>query len=67
MKDKPTKEQFLDFVSIQKSGVTNMFAADVVCAMSTHGLTINNCLYIYDHYDELREEYMNESESRQGV
>jgi hypothetical protein len=57
MKVKPTKEQFLDYMSVQKSGVTNMFAADVVCAFSTKGLTINNCLYIYDHYDELIKEY----------
>lgn len=54
---KPTKEQFLDYIDIQKSGITNMYAADVVCAFSEVGLTIENCLYIYDHYDELMEEY----------
>jgi hypothetical protein len=57
MKEKPTKEQFGDYLAVQKSGVTNMFAADIVCAFSTHGLTVNHCLYIYDHYNELMEEY----------
>ncbi len=56
-KDKPTKEQFKDYVVIQKSGVTNMWAIKVVCDLSTTGLTTDICLYIMDHYDELREEY----------
>lgn len=54
---KPTKAQFVDYLAIQSSGITNMYAADVVCALSERGLTIDNCLYIYDHYDELMEEY----------
>lgn len=56
-KDKPTKEQFKDYVRIQKSGVTNMWAIRTVCDLSTTGLTTDICLYIMDHYNELREEY----------
>ena len=54
---KPTKEQFKDYVRIQKSGVTNMWAIRTVCDLSTTGLTTDICLYIMDHYDDLREEY----------
>lgn len=56
-KDKPTKEQFKDYVRIQKSGVTNMWAIRTVCDLSTTGLTTDICLYIMDHYNELRDEY----------
>ena len=56
-KTKPTNEQFHDYVRIQMSGVTNMYAIDVVCALSYTDLTRENCFYIMDHYDELREEY----------
>lgn len=56
-KDKPTKEQFKDYIFIQKSGVTNMWAIRTVCDLSTTGLTTDICLYIMDHYSELKEEY----------
>lgn len=56
-KDKPTKEQFKDYVFIQKSGVTNMWAIKTVCDISTTGLTTDICLYIMEHYSELEEEY----------
>lgn len=55
--NKPTKEQFKDYVRIQKSGVTNMWAVRTVCDLSTTGLTTDICLYIMDHYSELKEEY----------
>ena len=54
---KPTKEQFKDYVRIQRQGATNMWAVRTVCDLSTTGLTTDICLYIMDHYDELREEY----------
>ena len=54
---KPTKEQFEDYVFIRDSGVTNMWAVDVVCSMSTTGLTTDICLYIMKHFEELAEEY----------
>lgn len=54
---KPTKEQFKDYVRIQRKGVTNMFCINNVIGLSSTGLTTDICLYIMDHYDELREEY----------
>lgn len=57
MSDKPTKEQFADYVRIQMSGVTNMFAINRVCELSRTNLTTDICLYIMDHYEELEEEY----------
>lgn len=60
-KDKPTKEQFENYVFIQKSGVTNMWAVNIVCQLSTTGLTEDICLYIMKHYKELEEEYGRES------
>ena len=56
-KDKPTKEQFKDYVRIQMSGITNMFAIRNVCEMSTTGLTTDICLYIMENYEKLMEEY----------
>lgn len=56
-KDKPTKEQFEDYVRIQMSGVTNMFAIRNVCELSYTNLTTDICLYIMSHYEELMEEY----------
>lgn len=54
---KPTKEQFKDYVRIQKSGVTNMWAIAYVCALSHSGLTKDICFYIMEHYEELMNEY----------
>lgn len=55
--NKPTIEQFKDYVRIQKSGITNMFDINMVCALSHAGLTRENCFYVMDHYEELMEEY----------
>ena len=55
---KPTKEQFIGYLEVQKSGVTNMLAIDLVCVLAAgSGLTRENCIYIYGHYGELCEEY----------
>lgn len=54
---KPKKSQFMDYVRIRNSGVTNMFAVDVVCEYSHTGLTKENCLYIMNHFMELADEY----------
>ena len=56
-KDKPTKEQFEDYVRIQRQGVINMVCINNVIGLSSTGLTTDICLYIMDHYNELREEY----------
>lgn len=59
---KPTREQFETYVAIQKSGVTNMYATKVIyeIALDVFGveLTEENCIYIYDHYSELVDEYL---------
>lgn len=56
-RQKPTKEQFEDYVAIRDSGMTNMWATNVVCALSDTGLTQGMCLYIMEHFGELAEEY----------
>ena len=56
-KDKPTKEQFKDYLFIRDSGVTNMWAIRKVCELSTTGLTTDICIYIMTHFEELEEEY----------
>ena len=56
-KIKPTKEQFHDYLRIQYSGVTNMFAINIVCDLSYEGLTKPICMYIMDNYEQLLEEY----------
>lgn len=45
---KPTKEQFAGYLRVQKSGVTNMFAVDLVCRLAGNGLTRENCMYIFE-------------------
>lgn len=54
---KPTKEQFEDYVEIRNSGLTNMFATNIVCSLSCTGLTKDICLYIMGHFEELASEY----------
>ena len=55
--NKPTKEQFKDYLVVQVSGITNMLASNIVCSYSLHHLTKAHCLYIYEHYQELVDEY----------
>ncbi len=55
--NKPTKEQFMDYVRIQKSGVTNMWCIRRVVQLSRSNLTTDICLYIMDNYAELEKEY----------
>ena len=57
---KPSKEQFLDYISIQESGITNMIAINEVCRHSTEGLTHEMCIYIMEHYADLRKEYLDD-------
>ena len=54
---KPTKEQFEDYVAIRDSGVTNMFDVRTVCGLSDTGLTRELCLYIMSNFMELAKEY----------
>lgn len=57
IENKPNLEQWKDYLAVQKSGVTNMIRASVVCSYSKHGLTCENCYYIYENYTELCDEY----------
>ena len=57
MDNKPSKEQFEDYVAIRASGVTNMFDVPCVCRLSITGLTHHICLYIMDHFTDLAAEY----------
>ena len=61
---KPSKEQFEAYVTIQRSGVTNMFDVNTVrnLAIDILGVYLDKpqCLYIYKHYDELMDEYKDE-------
>jgi hypothetical protein len=50
-----TKKQFDAYESVRKSGVTNMFMVPVV--MQYSGLTKDQCLYIMQHYRELKDKY----------
>jgi len=50
-----SKEDFEAYVRVQRSGVTNMFAVDLVSKLS--GLTRDKILYIMDHYRELSKRF----------
>ena len=54
---KPTAEQFHDYVAIRDSGVTNMWAVDTVCCLSSTGLTRDICMYIMGNFEKLIDEY----------
>lgn len=54
---KPTEAQFVEYVEIRDSGVTNMFDIMMVVSLSETGLTKDICLYIMKHFLELAEEY----------
>ena len=51
-----TKEKFLAYVEVQKSGVTNMFNVKYVCELS--GLDKEEVMNIMQNYAEYRKEYM---------
>lgn len=50
-----TKDEFRAYVGVQKSGVTNMWAVNIVSDLS--GLEREQCFYIMKHYSELAERY----------
>jgi hypothetical protein len=53
-----TKNQFLRYENVRKSGVTNMFAIKTVCQLS--GLDRSQVLEIMDKYGELKKAYVAE-------
>ncbi len=52
-----TEEQFEAYVSVQLSGVTNMWAVDTVISLSRGLLSEDDCLYIMRNYVELRDHF----------
>lgn len=48
-----TKEKFAAYVAVQKSGVTNMWAVDLVCELS--GLEREEVLDIMKNYGEYKD------------
>ena len=52
---KITKEQFKAYVKVQESGVTNMWAVNLVSRLS--GLEREECFEIMNHYSELAIKY----------
>lgn len=51
-----TKEQFMAYENVRKSGVTNMWAVDLVMELS--GLTEEQCLFIMKNYGSLAKKYL---------
>ena len=51
-----TKEKFEDYVSVQKSGITNMFNVSVV--MECSGLSKDECLDIMRNYTKYSDMYL---------
>jgi len=54
-----TKEKFLAYVAVQESGATNMFDAAMVCKLSGHKLTKEDCLDIMKNYSQYKKQYSN--------
>ena len=61
--NKPTSEQFKDYVRIQKSGRTNMFDLTMVCALSRRLAATRHIVFNYakiaDYYAHAGEEMQN--------
>lgn len=53
-----TKEKFLAYLSVQKSGITNMWAVDTVVRLS--GLSKDECLDIMENYSKYKKQYVEE-------
>ena len=51
----PDKEAFARYLSVQKSGVTNMLDSRIVCDLAD--ITKDEHLYIIKHYSELVDKY----------
>lgn len=54
---KPTREQYVEYVAIRNSGVTNMFDIRFICDISETGLTKDICLYIMQNFADLADEF----------
>jgi len=52
-----SKEAFLEYDRIRRSGATNMLAVYTVIALSGGKLTRDTCIKIMDNYNDLRDKY----------
>jgi uncharacterized protein with ATP-grasp and redox domains len=50
-----TKEEFESYLDVQESGVTNMFAVNIVSNLT--GLSREKIFYIMDNYGELKKKF----------
>jgi len=57
METKITKDQFRSYLSIQHSGLTNMFDLRNVISMSNGNLTKEDCLDIMKNYSTYEKEF----------
>ena len=57
MMQKPTKEQYEEYVRIRDSGITNMFDVNFIVSISETGLNKDICVYIMHNFTELANEY----------
>jgi len=60
-----TKEQFKKYERVRASGVTNMFAVNVVSQIS--GLKREQILEIMEHYSELYSKYMEKKKLKEVI
>lgn len=54
---RPTFDQFKEYLEIQNSGVTNMLDVKTIMAISYTGLNKEICRYIMNNYCDLEEEF----------
>ena len=54
---KPTREQFVEYVLIRDSGITNMFDINFITRVSNTGLSKRICIYIMQNFLDLAKEY----------
>lgn len=52
-----SREQFESYVEVQKSGVTNMFAVDIVSLNMKVAITKDEIFYIMENYGELEKRF----------
>ena len=52
-----TKQKFISYLRIQRSGLTNMFDVRAVCDLSGKVLTKEDCIDIMSNYDKYMEQW----------
>ena len=52
-----TKDKFIAYLAVQKSGLTNMFDVRNVCSLSGNKLTREDCIDIMKNYSKFETEF----------